>query len=273
MQERELQEMYEMETDHWWFVGKRRLVERVLQPYLRSAKMLGGAACALSDGKPNLKILDVGCGTGAAAAAFMKYGSVVATDRSPFALDLARSRGLKNTVVCAADQLPFSDAAFDTLLALDIIEHVDDDAATLADFARVLKPGGTVAIHVPAWPSLWSRHDVAIEHRRRYTRRSLSKLLQNSPLETEHIGWTNMSVLFPAALHRGLQRLSRHREVTQPERQDNFSLPKPLNLFMTGLLDLEGRIAARVGLPIGLSLIAIATKPKSANPMSARLTD
>lgn len=242
MQERELSEMYAVEMNHWWFVGKRILFKRLLATELRR----GG-----------LRILDVGCGTGASASDFAVYGEVWATDRSTEALAMARSRGVPKVFVADAARLPVASHSFDLVLAFDVLEHVDDDQAMLADIARVLKPGGSVAIHVPAWPSLWSPHDDALGHKRRYTRGSLRTLLGQSTLDTDYLGWASASILAPALAMRTARRL-----FGSTDGQDLYSLPAPLNSALLSLYRAETVIAARVGLPFGLSLAAVAHAPR-----------
>jgi SAM-dependent methyltransferase len=242
MQNRELTEMHTMEVNHWWYAGKRLLFRRLLADRLA---------------RPDLRILDIGAGTGAAAMDFGRDGWICASDRSRIAIAYARERGVRTAVVADATAIPFADESFDLVLALDIIEHVDDDEAMLRDIARVLRPGGAVAIHVPAWPSLWCGHDEILEHKRRYTRRGLARTLSAAGLEAEYLGWTGATILVPAAV----VRLSRRWLGAESDRQDAFSLPRPLNSAMLAVYRAEAAIAARSGLPFGLSLAAIARVP------------
>ncbi|MFT4569490.1 MAG: SAM-dependent methyltransferase [Hyphomicrobiaceae bacterium] len=246
MQEQQHQEMFEVETTHWWFVGKRLLFRRLLGQRLDPAN------------RASSRILDVGCGTGAVATDFGRYGSVVATDFSPAALALARRRGVSEAVAADATALPFADNSFDLVTAFDILEHVADDRAMVAELARVLRPGGTVAIHVPAWPSMWSRHDEILEHKRRYTRRGLRALLASSPLEIERVGWSSCVILPVAAAVRALRNVTGN----ESETADLGTVPPLLNRIMLGVYHAEAAAAATCGLPFGLSLAAIAVKPR-----------
>lgn len=242
MQYRELAEMYSVEWTHWWFAGKRVLFRRLLRERLA---------------RPGLRILDVGCGTGAVAVDFGGCGWLCASDRSPDALAFARSRGVDNVVASDAGRLPFASESFDLVLAFDIIEHVDDDRAMLRELRRVLRPGGAVAIHVPAWPSLWSRHDEVLEHRRRYTRHALTRLIGDCDLRAEHLGWASAAIFLPAVAMRSVQRLGIGSD---DEHTDLYGLPGPLNALMLGVYRAESVLATTVGLPFGLSLAAIAAR-------------
>src|SRR5207245_10995967 len=91
-------------------------------------------------------------------------------DLAPEAVTFARRRGERDLAQASAEKLPFPDAAFDSVFALDVIEHTDDDHATAAALARILRPGGTPVLTVPAFMFLWSEHDEAVLHRRRYRR-------------------------------------------------------------------------------------------------------
>jgi SAM-dependent methyltransferase len=243
MQLRELAEMYAVESTHWWYAGKRALFKRLLRERLRRAP---------------LRILDTGCGTGAVAVDFAAHGRVFACDRSRDALAFARTRGVIDTVVSDAAEVPFADESFDLVLAFDVLEHVEADDRMLADLARVTRRDGAIAIHVPAWPSLWSRHDEVLEHKRRYTRRALRALVKGVGLDLEYLGWTSASIFVPAV---GMRLVRRFLAGTD-SGQDLFELPGPLNTGMYGLYRLEAEIAARSGLPFGLSLAAIATRTR-----------
>lgn len=243
MQQRQIAEMYALEADHWWFWGKRLLLRRLLGNRLM---------------RPDLRILDVGCGAGAGAIELSAYGSVVACDRSLDALGYARGRGLLRVVAASAPDLPFRSAAFDVVTAYDVLEHVEDDAAFVRELARVLAPGGALAIHVPAWPSLWSGHDEILEHKRRYTRRNLAALLQDNGLRIQSLGWASCAIFLPAVAARWMRQMMGR----QSQDADLGVVPAPFNRILRGVYRAEAAVAVRFGLPFGLSLAAIATRDK-----------
>jgi ubiquinone/menaquinone biosynthesis C-methylase UbiE len=237
----DLEQMFAVEVDHWWFAGKRMLFRRLLERRLAA---------------PGLRILDVGSGTGAVPSDFSRYGWICASDRSLDAMRFARSRGVRVAAVSDAAVLPIKSGSVDLVIAFDVIEHVDDDRAMLAELKRVLKPGGAVAIHVPAWPSLWSRHDELLHHKRRYTRRALRRLIEEGDFEVEYLGWASAAILPPAFVLRGVERITGSRA----ESADIYPVPRPVNATLRGVYRVETAIAASVGLPFGLSLAAIAAR-------------
>lgn len=246
MQRKELEEMSANESDHWWYTGKRLFMRRLLGDHLRSK------------GKP-LRILDVGCGTGANAIELSSYGEVIACDRSLDALGMAAGRGVPRLCAASAPDLPFGDNSFDVVTAFDIIEHVDDDAGFLRDLERVLAPGGALAIHVPAWPSMWSRHDEILEHKRRYTKRSLHALLAGSGLRIEHLGWASCALFAPWAAVHWMRRLTGAKQ----DAADSVVVKGPINTALRGVYRVEAELAATVGLPFGVSLAAVVVKPSA----------
>jgi SAM-dependent methyltransferase len=246
MQLKELEEMSALEGDHWWFTGKRLFMRRLLGKRLQNA----GA---------KLRILDVGCGTGANAVELSHYGEVVACDRSLDALRMAAGRGVRNLCAAAAPDLPFAADSFDVVTAFDIIEHVGDDLTFVRELSRVLVPGGALAIHVPAWPSLWSDHDEILEHKRRYTRCALRNLLLQSGLRIEHLGWASCALFLPTAAVRWTRRLIRSRR----SGVDAGIVPPRINSILRAVYRIEAELAVTIGLPFGVSLAAVAVKPFS----------
>jgi SAM-dependent methyltransferase len=250
MQAQQIAEMYALEASHWWFWGKRLLMRRLLGERLS---------------RGSVRILDIGCGAGANALELSAYGDVTASDRSLDALAFVRARGLTSVVAAEAPNLPFGDGSFDIVTAYDVVEHVEDDRTFVTELARVLAPGGALAVHVPAWPFLWSRHDEVLEHKRRYTKRGLRELMLSSGLHLESLGWTNFSIFAPTAALRVARRLSG----AEDGGADLGIVPAPVNTLLRGIYRVEAGLAATTGLPIGVSLAAIATRASAENPMPA----
>ena len=152
--------MDEVEGSHWWFVGRRAILESFLKPICSS----------LIARNSSLRILDVGCGTGANIEMLSQYGDAEGVDVSDDALEFCRRKGLK-VQKGLAETLPYEDESFELTTALDVVEHLDDDIAGLKEMFRVTKRGGYSLIFVPAFMWLWGVQDDISNHRIRYTKR------------------------------------------------------------------------------------------------------
>ncbi len=248
----EYEQMYRLEDRHWWFLARRDLLDRALKSYPIYPTSTG-------TGRPP-RVLDVGCGTGGTMERLRTLGGEpVGVDVEPRALAFCRARGHTRLLLGSATTLPFTDAAFDAVVALDVLEHIADDAAAAREIGRVLAPGGALYISVPAYQSLWSGHDVALMHQRRYVARQLEQVLRESGgLQIERLTYVTGAILPAAWLVRRLQRLLRPHA---PPRADvalpHFAL---MNRLLRGILAVEGRIALKSGLPFGLAVFAVARK-------------
>ena len=243
----EYERMYRLEDSYWWFVARHRLTEALLTSYF-------GAPKGDSSG---LTLLDIGCGTGAMSARLTKWGRVVSADFSPLALDFSKRRGVKRLVAADAMNLPFAENSFDALVAMDILEHLPDDLAAMREFYRVLKPGGKVIATVPAYPALWSEHDIALMHHRRYRRQEYGDRFSSVGFSLDKLSHT-MTLLYPLV---ALQRKINSRKPTSDSPQAAMPMfPAPLNSALTGLLGMENAIARRVNFPFGVTILCVATK-------------
>jgi SAM-dependent methyltransferase len=181
---------------------------------------------------------------------------VLGVDLSLEAVRFAHSRGLQ-TAVMDAGGLAVSDQTFQLVVALDVIEHLEDDRGAMDEFRRVLEPGGRILITVPAYKWLWSSHDVANRHWRRYRRHELRGLLKDSGFEVEVCSYVMMSMLLPAAAYRLLERLP-GRHVAASDSEVHFTrVPPVLNWFLSHFASWGGYLAGRVWLPFGLSIAAV----------------
>ena len=241
MNDREFELLDRIEENHWWFVGKRKILNALL---------------ARDPGEGVL--LDLGCGTGGVLRNWMSRRHCVGTDRSELALQICKKRGFETLVRSDLNQLPFPKGSFDTVLLLDVIEHLDDDVAFLENVADLVAPGGRIVVAVPAFQFLWSKHDETFEHRRRYSAGQLEAVIRAAGLTPERRTYTN-ALLFPvAAVWRILSyRLGLGRFA--PET-DFWAVPAWLNGLLTRLYDLEAWLLLRFDLPVGVSLVCIARR-------------
>ena len=235
-----LARLAEIEQWHFWFVGRRALIDRLLARYLPPAGQ---------------SLLDVGCGTGRMLEILAGRGYRVAgVDQRPEGLAVVR-QALPEAQLeqASAAALPLPPAAFDGVLLLDVLEHVVP-GPVLAEIHRVLKPGGYAIITVPAMPWLWSYRDEAAGHRCRYTRRGLQETLKRGLFEVETIQYYQC-LLFPVVV------LARLLGRTGPVTRDQEERPLPmLNAIMTRINLLEVRLGKRVRWPWGSSLAAVCRK-------------
>jgi SAM-dependent methyltransferase len=228
------------EDRHWWYRSLRGLVLERL------------AGCG--------RVLDVGCGTGGMLA--LLGAPATGVDISGRALDHARRRGLTRLALASAAALPFPDASFDAVLALDVLYHraVPDEARALAEFARVVRPGGFVVLHAAAHPALARAHDRAVHGARRHTRRGLGALARAAGLEVTELAYRNALALPAAAAAALLDRL--RAGVGAPAvRSDLRPLPRWLDGLLLRLSRVENALLPHAPPPAGLSVWCVCRRP------------
>src|ERR1043166_7262238 len=203
MQQHTYSIMYQVEERHWWFVGRRKIIEAFVEKLCRDI------------GKRRPRILDVGCGTGANLQMLAKFGVAEGVDVSKEALEFCRARGLAKVRQGAAEALPFEDASFDVVTGLDVVEHLDDDVAGLKEMRRVLRPGGRALLFVPAFMFLWGVQDDVSHHRRRYTLPDLKARLAEAGLSVERATYANITFFLPILLGRVIMRLTGARPASE----------------------------------------------------------
>ncbi len=247
MRTREFEELYDLEETYWWFVGRRRLVREMLEKYA-------------PDTRRPLQIVDIGCGTGGTMKALEGTGEVFGCDMSQTALTFCRKRGFQRLLCSHAATLGLADESFDVVVNCDVLEHIEDDVKALSEMFRVLRPGGILILTVPAHPYLWSEHDEALAHLRRYKRGEFQSKLQEAGYSVEKLS-AAVFFVFPVILtFRLLQRL-RPKGPGEP-KTDLRILPAWINNALISLLHLETWLTRRVNLPIGTSFVAVARKPE-----------
>jgi SAM-dependent methyltransferase len=230
-----------VEDRHWWFRGRRSVLRALLDRHL-------GA------GPQGRDILEVGCGNGGNLALLAAYGRVFAVELDDAARARAVQRGLARVETGQLPgALPFPGQRFDLIAALDVLEHVEDDEASLRALRERLKPGGLALLTVPAYQWMWGANDRVSHHLRRYSGDGLRSLLARSGFAPDYFGHFN-TLLFPLAVAQ--VKLGR---VLQADRYAGVRIPPaPLNRLLEGVFSLERFIAPRFSLPYGLSLVALA---------------
>jgi SAM-dependent methyltransferase len=239
--------MYEVEGTHWWFVGRRRILESFVRRICLDLKR------ELNVERP--RILDVGCGTGANLEMLGQFGEAHGVDVSQDALAFCRARGLEQVKHGAAEKLPYEDNSFDLVTGLDVVEHLDDDAAGLSEMRRVLRPGGRVLLFVPAFMFLWGVQDDVSHHRRRYRIPDLRRAVRAAGFEVERTTYANITFFAPILLGRALMKVTGLR----PASENNINV-SALNGVFGRILGAESAFLGRVNFPFGVSALCVARK-------------
>ena len=255
MEQQFYEEYARIQDVHWWFVARRRILAAVLR------RRLGPA------GDANRRILDVGCGTGANLEMLDRFGRVIGVDMESGAVELCRERGW-DVRQSEGARLPFGDGEFDLVTLLDVIEHVADDREILGEARRVLAPGGSIVVTVPAYQWMWGAQDEISHHHRRYTRRRLIEAFDRSGLRLVRATYFNAILFAPIAAIRLLRRLVPGPSAPRSDFED--TPPGRVNALLTRAFTWEASIVPRVQLPFGVSLLAVVELPTGSAAPSPR---
>jgi SAM-dependent methyltransferase len=224
MESAEVTKLTELEDSHWWYAERRSILKRMIA------------------GLPPARALDIGAAGGGNTRVLADAGwRPVALEYGETGAAVANSRGLP-VVRADARALPFPDQSMSLVVAFDIMEHVEEDHEMAAEIYRVLLPGGTALIAVPADMRLWSAHDVAVGHVRRYDRESLRRVLSDAGLTIDQM-WSWNVLLRPVARYR-------RRKSTGSDLEE---LSPVTNTVLRGIIAAERRLPVR-SLP-GVSLV------------------
>ena len=235
--------LYQVEETHWWYVGRRRIIQSLVEkirPTLNNA---------------NPRILDVGCGTGANLKMLAAHGRAEGVDISPQAVEFCHERGLESVKLGAIEQLPYENDSFELVTALDVVEHLDDDVAGLREMRRVLRHDGRLLLFVPAFMFLWGVQDDVSNHRRRYTLPRLVNAVEEAGFSVEWASYANISFFLPVLVVRSVMRCFGLRATT--EYGINISM---MNGPFSRLFAAERFILSRGKFPFGVSAACIARR-------------
>jgi SAM-dependent methyltransferase len=254
MDARIYERMAEVEERHWWFASRREILEKILSQI----------------GLPkDSAILEVGCGTGGNFPLLAQYGSVHAMEPFEQARAAANSRGMaKVTAGSLPDDIPFAGKSFDLILMTDVLEHLDDDVASLAALRRRLKPGGWLLVTVPALSWMWSEHDVIHHHRRRYHATRLREMVGTAGFQVRYVSYFNF-LLFPViAATRVIERV-----IGAGSEGHDLRMPSaPMNSLLKTVFASERHLLGSWSAPFGVSLMVLAQTPSTANGANPRCT-
>lgn len=244
MEAREYELMYDIEATHWWFKGKRQIVISQLQKFLPKGK---------------LQILDVGCGTGMMMKSLQSIGRVSGIDTEKKAIDCCKRRGLNDVHVAEAAQLPFNDETFDIVGVFDVLYHkgIKSDEKVLHEIYRVLKPGGVIAVTDSADMKLWSKHDLSVHARERYSSNSMCKKMKKAGFIIRKISYFN-TFLYPIVfLIRKIDSIFTKKPPKSNIKKANNVINKVLFSFFV----VESLLLNYINLPFGVSILVIGKKP------------
>jgi SAM-dependent methyltransferase len=234
--------MAELDQDHWWFLARRRILEALIRRVVRPA---AGA-----------KILEVGCGTGHNLPMLAKFGTVDASELDRCARAVAKQRlGRVIRDAKLPDLTMFKRNGYDVIALLDVLEHVPDDLASLRAIHMRLKPGGALLMTVPANAWMWSAHDAAHHHFRRYSRKQLKELFLRSGLEVQLLSYFNTLLFPPIALARLFSKIARK------DSADDKLPSSPVNWLLDKVFGFEAWLIGRLPMPFGVSLVAVVRRP------------
>ncbi len=232
----------ELEDTHWWFKARRNIILTLL---LRFSPI---------DVK---HVVEIGCGTGGNLKLLGRYvDKVTGVDVSSEAIEYARER-VNGDMLLGDFRQVLKDkwSNIDVVLLADVLEHVEDDVNFLSDIIEAIRPGALIIITVPAHKILWSNHDVALGHKRRYQVNTLNNLWNNRPVKKLFFSPFNFILSPLVFLNRLL--LSRAKNTQQSDLHEHSVIVNSLLFF---LFNLEGRWMRKLALPWGCSYAAVLKK-------------
>jgi len=239
----EYEKIFNLEDYYWWFVARRKLV--------------GSLVVRLFETPFEIKILDIGCGAGAMLRDLKEFGDPVGADVADASIKFCKERELNRLVQCDAERLGIKNDSFDLVTALDVLEHIGDDELAIRECFRVCKGGGYFISTVPAYKFLWSEHDEALSHKRRYTATALKTKLEAAGFRIEKLSYVITCFFLPILLFRVLRKVFKKAE---HPKTDLIILPDFLNKLLICVLDIETKLIRWTNLPAGVSVVCVARK-------------
>ena len=244
MENKIFERMLSLESNHWWFVARRKIIFSAINNLRFPGK---------------IRILEAGCGNGCNLSMLSHFGEVIAFEKNEGAFERAKSKKIGQIFKA---ELPYDlpkniKKNFDLIVMLDVLEHIDDDSQSLTTVKNLMKDKGLILITVPAYQWLWSEHDVHHHHIRRYSKSPLKEKLDISGFKVKYISYFN-TLLFPFAL------IERMKQRIFPSKEEIFNMPnKRINFLFEKIFSFESNFINKMSFPFGLSLIVIAENSES----------
>jgi SAM-dependent methyltransferase len=231
----------EVESFHWWFFVRRKLLMSFLSSFNISRDCI---------------TLDIGCGTGANLRMLAGTGfNVIGLDRSIYALSLTQKKTNSPLINGDVTGLPIRTESVGLIIAMDILEHLENDMEGIREFHRVLKRGGNLFLTVPTFKSLWGIQDVVTGHKRRYSKQETLSKLRQGGFETLRYSYFNFFLFFPILMSRRMMNVLG----LKIESENRINLPM-VNFFLKAIFSLEPHILKYLSFPFGVSFLCIAKK-------------
>jgi SAM-dependent methyltransferase len=232
-------ELHQLENTHWWFVGARFIYRALIE---------------IGFGKESKgqRMLEIGCGSGGNLATLNAFGPTAGLEMSAQPLAMIQYRPQLGLVQASAEALPFASDSFDGVHLWAVLEHIENDLGVLREAGRVCRPRGCITLQTAALPVLWSHHDEANLHKRRYIRTQLAALLREAQLSPIQLSYQNFFAFFPTLVVRRIQRLF----VRSPRYDMGFTNPW-INRIMLNVLRFEAWFLKKYKFPIGIDLVAV----------------
>ncbi|HXK37074.1 MAG TPA: class I SAM-dependent methyltransferase [Candidatus Paceibacterota bacterium] len=237
------QEQYASLGRNYWWLGSKYDV--IIDLVRRNLHRIGSS---------ELSLLDVGCGPGNIVDLLLPFGRTYGIDPSPDAVRIAAGRGFTELRVADVEHIPYPDAMFDIVTAIDIVEHVEDDLGALREIRRVLKPGGILFFSVPAYQFLWGDNDDLFGHKRRYTRSEIRTKLKQSGFMCQQVSYLQPLFVLPLFLLRKIKKALGKRT------HDFVRPPHVVNSMLYQLLAAEKYVLRLGDIPFGATIVGVATQ-------------
>ena len=230
-----------VQTFHWWFVVRRKLLKTIL--------------CSLNLQRESLT-MDIGCGVGSNLSLLKAIGlKAMGCDRSFDNLLLAKNKFFLPFINGDLENLPIRSSSVELVIATDVLEHLEDDIAGVRELCRILRRNGHLIVTVPAFQFLWGTQDIVTGHKKRYSKRGISNVLKQNGFQIMRSSYFNFFLFFPILFARRVVHLLGLR--LHSENEINFPL---LNFFLKTIFSLEPYLLKYLPFPFGVSIVCVAKK-------------
>ncbi len=236
---------FEVEDESFWFRHRNAVIVEVLRRF-----------------PPSGPVFDVGGGNGYVSSGLERAGfATVLVEPGRIGAENARRRGVSNVICATVESAGFEPRSLDAIGLFDVVEHIEDDAAFLASLQRLMAPGGRIYLTVPAFQGLWSSEDEFAGHHRRYTKKTLARVLRGAGFEIEYLTYLFWFLPLPVLMFRTIPSWfgARHEPSLQSARREHAGGKGPIDRLVGRSLAWElAKVARGKSLPIGGSCLAVA---------------